>query len=95
MQVAHLGDTVVGICSCSTPPYPDVGTIVSSSTMDFDFGMGMARLGDSVVFSCGTSVITSSATKHIAMGQPVARLGDSVTGCGNGTIVSVSNAITM
>lgn len=95
MQVAHLGDTVVGICNCSSPPYPDVGTIVSSSTMDFDFGMGMARLGDSVVFSCGTSVIVSSATRHIAMGQPVARLGDSVTGCGNGSIVSVSNAITM
>ena len=95
MQVAHIGDTVVGICSCSTPPYPDVGTIVTGSTMCYDFGMGMARLGDSVVFSCGTSVITSSASMHISMGQPVARLGDSVTGCGNGTIVSVSNAITM
>lgn len=95
MQVAHIGDSVVGICSCSFPPYPDVGTIVAGSPMCFDFGMSMARLGDSVVFSCGTSVITSSATMHISIGQPVARSGDSVTGCGNGTIISTSYAITM
>ncbi len=94
MQVAHIGDTVVGICNCAPHPYPDVGTIVTGSTQCFDFGRGMARLGDTVVFSCGTSVITSSAMKHISMGQPVARLGDTVTGCGNGSIVSVSNAIT-
>lgn len=95
MQLAHIGDSVVGVCSCSSPPYPDVGTIVTGSTMCMDTGRGFARIGDSVVFSCGTSVISSSATRHLSMGQPVARMGDAVVGCGNGTIISISNDITI
>lgn len=95
MMVAKIGDSVVGICTCAYPPYPDVGTIVAGSSQYFDTGPGVARMGDVVSFSCGVSNIVSSSMKSFNIGPGVARMGDSVTGCGNGTIIATSNTLMM
>lgn len=90
MMISKIGDSVVGICVCTDTPYPDVGTIITGSPMMFNTGPNVARLGDTVSFSCGMGIIVSGAFQTINAGQPIARAGDSVSGCGNGTIVSMS-----
>lgn len=91
MMVSHIGDSVVGMCVCAHPPYPDVGIIVGGSPMFFDMGPGISRLNDPVIFSCGSSVIVSSSALSFNIGPGISRNGDSVTGCGVGVITSVSN----
>lgn len=95
MMVAKIGDTVVGVCTCASPPYPDVGVIVGGNMQMFNTGPAVARLGDPVSFSCGMGSIVSGAFDFISGGQPLARMGDSVTGCGNGTIVSSSRMLAL
>lgn len=91
MMVAKIGDSVVGVCVCSDPPYPDVGIIGGGSPLWFDMSPGVARLGDPVIFSCGSSTIVSGSMMDFNIAPGVARMGDSVSGCGNGTIVATSN----
>ena len=94
MLISRVGDTVVGMCTCSTPPYPDVGVISMGDSMHIDIGSLVGRVGDTVTFSCGVATIVSGTPMDISGGTMVARTGDSVTGCGNGTIVSQSINIT-
>lgn len=86
MLVARIGDCVVGTCVCSSPPYPDIGVISTGDPMHIDYGSPVARIGDSVTFSCGSSVIVMGTPMDISGGTPVARIGDSVVGCGMGVI---------
>ena len=88
--MAGVGDTVVGVCVCADPPYPDVGVISSGDPIHIDMGRIVARVGDTVTFSCGTSTIVSGTITDISTGSIVAKSGDAVTGCGNGTIISNS-----
>lgn len=93
MNIARVGDTVPGICYCvpyPPGPYPDVGIIVSGDPAHVDMGSLVARVGDTVVFSCGSSVIVSGSPMFISGLQPVARSADQVTGCGVGSIVGTS-----
>lgn len=95
MLMAGVGDCVVGVCTCSSPPYPDVGIISTGDFSHIDMGRMVARIGDTVTFSCGTSAIVSGTATDISTGSIVARAGDAVTGCGNGTIVSSSTNISL
>ena len=95
MLMARVSDTVVGMCTCSTPPYPDVGIISVGDPMHIDMGSPVARIGNTVTFSCGVASIVSGTPTDISGGTLVARTGDSATGCGNGTIVSSSIDISM
>lgn len=90
MLMSKVGDTVVGMCTCASPPYPDVGTISMGDPMHIDMGSPVGRIGDSVIFSCGVASIVTGTPMDISSGSLTARTGDSVTGCGNGTIVSSS-----
>lgn len=95
MLVARIGDCVIGTCVCAYPPYPDIGVISTGDMMHIDYGSPVARIGDTVTFSCGTSVIVSGTPTDISWGPTMARIGDSVTGCGMGTIGAGSATITM
>ena len=95
MLIARMSDTVVGICTCANPPYPDVGVIIQGDFLHLDMGLPVARMGDTVTFSCGTSVIMTGTFLDLSAGQPVARMGDTVTGCGNGTIIAKSMNISV
>ena len=95
MLVARIGDCVIGTCVCAYPPYPDIGVITAGDIMHIDYGSSVARIGDTVTFSCGTSVIVSGTPLDISWGPPIATIGDSVTGCGMGTISAGSATITI
>ena len=90
MLIAGVGDVVVGICTCASPPYPDVGVISVGDFTHIDMGKPVARIGDTVTFSCGVSTISTGTFTDISTGSPVARTGDVATGCGNGTIIASS-----
>lgn len=95
MLFARIGDSVIGTCLCSTPPYPDVGIISTGDPLHLDTGQPVARIGDTAIFSCGTAIITTGTALDISSGQPVARTGDMVSGCATGSIVSASIHLTM
>lgn len=95
MIFARIGDSVIGTCVCSTPPYPDVGIIATGDPLHIDAGQPVARIGDTAIFSCGSAIISSGTAMDISCGQPVARTGDVVTGCANGTIVSTTIHVTI
>ena len=90
MNVAKVGDSVVGICGCSSPPYPDVGTIVSGFPGLLEAGQPVATTGSMVIFSCGASTVVSGTAGEVTSSGLVSRSGDTATGCGNGTIVASS-----
>lgn len=95
MLIARVGDVAVGMCTCSSPPYPDVGVITVGDPMHIDMGSPVARLGDIVTFSCGAGTIVTGTPMHTSAGPLVSRTGDAVTGCGNGTIISSSINLSM
>lgn len=96
MLIVGVGDVVVGMCTCSSPPYPDIGVIAMGDPMHIDIGKPVARIGDTVTFSCGVSTIVTGTPTDISTGSMVARMGDMVAGgCGNGTIIASSINITI
>lgn len=91
MQIARVGDVVVGTCCChSNPPCIGVtGMIASGSPLSSASGLSIGRMGDVVIFSCGhTGVIVSGSPMSTADGLGIARIGDVTAGCVVGTIVS-------
>lgn len=95
MIMAKVGDTVVGTCVCAYPPYPDIGIIAAGDPTQIDTGLPIARVGDTVVFSCGTSVIVSGSFTDFSTGQMAAKVGDSVQGCGTGIISATGINLTI
>lgn len=89
--IARLGDSTYGVCVCHKHPRVVSGTIITASPNTLANGRGVARLGDTVMASCGhTATIVTASPKNLANGMPIARLGDSFTGCYSGTIVTAS-----
>ena len=87
--IAILGDSTVGYCKIHQIQVN--GTIVSASTNVGCNGMGVARLGDTVLAECGhIGTIVSASTTDYVNGMGVARLGDTVDGDYEATIVSAS-----
>jgi uncharacterized Zn-binding protein involved in type VI secretion len=91
MNAARLSDSFYGICFCHTRPRAVYGTIITGSQDTFVNGLFAARLGDTVVGTCGhTGTIVSGSNNSFVNGLPQARLGDAVAGCLNGVIISGS-----
>lgn len=89
-MIARLGDIVVGTCITPVGPVPAIG-IISSGGSALEQGLPIARLGDIVMFPCGSSIIMSGSISYLEQGLPVARLGDIVQGPGSGIISSASS----
>jgi len=90
MLRAKIGDIVIGTCFYPPPvgPVPSTGIIVSGNPMDLTSGAPAARMGDIVVWPCGTGTIITGTPTFLSAGLPCARLGDSVIGSNNnGTII--------
>ena len=90
--VARVGDKTFGICSCHKTPIAVSGTIVIGSQDTFSEDRPVARIGDTVVASCGhTGKIVTGAGELFVNDIPVARLGDRTVGCYVATIVLASD----
>jgi len=90
--VARIGDSVEGFCN-NDNTHGNVSGVISSGSPDtFNDNIPIARIGDTVSFSCGhTGVISSGSSIVFINDIPVARIGDSVSGDVSGTIISGSS----
>lgn len=89
--IARVGDSTIGTCYAHEDPITVSGVIVSGEPTVITEGMPTARLGDTVVASCGhTGTIVSGSMKHFCGGMNVARLGDKVAGAYVATIISAA-----
>jgi uncharacterized Zn-binding protein involved in type VI secretion len=87
--IARMGDACIGICTAHKKPLPVNGVIVSGSPTVNIGGVGAARIGDTVISSCGhTGLIVSSSPTISGGAMPLARMGDSFQGVYSGTIIS-------
>ena len=95
--IARQGDLVSCICCCH-PPIPCVSTIgyfVQSSLTVSGNGLGVARLGDMAICSCGhPTFLVGASTTVTANGLGVGRVGDPVSGCPVGNVITGSTDIT-
>jgi len=88
-NVARIGDTWAGICTCHIPPIPMTGTIVSGSPDTFSEGKAVARVGDTTLGLCGhIGVIVTGSASNKANGISKAIVGSQVTGCNVGVVTS-------
>jgi len=86
---ARTGDTTFGICTGHIIPISTSGTVIGASSNVIVAGCTQARLGDTVISSCGhTGTINSGSSKVFVNGIPAARMGDSFSGTYSGTIIS-------
>jgi len=78
-NVANVGSIFFGICRSHSSPITVSGQIVSGSTSVLTEGMPTARIGDTVIASCGHSgnIITGSSV-HLVDGMPCAFVGSLV-----------------
>lgn len=87
-QVARLGDPSVGVCAIHGPR---AGNIVTASPNVFANNIPVARLGDTVLASCGhTGILVTGSPNDYANNLLVARIGDSTAGIYVATIVGAS-----
>lgn len=89
--IARLGDFTNGVCYCHDEPIPVSGEIITSSNTTKVNNLGVARVGDTVMATCGhTGVIVTGKDTHLVDGVKVARLGDTFEGCYIGEIITAS-----
>lgn len=88
MLAVHVGDIVVGCCPCPVGCCPVTAVVATGDPRYIDTGTPRARVGDLVIFPCGTSIITMGLPSEIVSGTPAAILGASVSGPGNGVITT-------
>lgn len=89
--IARLTDQVTCTCSCHQSPVSTTGTINSASVNVTVNGLGVARVGDTALCTCGhTTTIIQGSPNITVNGIPLARLGDPVDGCPVGTITTSS-----
>ncbi len=58
---SRIGDIVIGMCVCHSPPIPMVGVIVTGAPTVIDEGAPSARIGDSVVGCLVGTVVTGAS----------------------------------
>ena len=92
-SMIRVTDMWVGVCNCHppSPPIPMTGFVITGSGDVSANNLGMARIGDIVIGTCGhvgTIVTGSSVSKANNIGK--ARSGDLVAGCTIGTLVGGS-----
>jgi len=88
---SRLTDLWSGICCCHSDPtcIPMTGYIITASGNHKSGGLGIARLTDLTIGSCGhTGIIVTASSRSFTNGLGKARVGDTITGCNIGTIVT-------
>jgi uncharacterized Zn-binding protein involved in type VI secretion len=89
--VARLNDMSVGVCSCHKSPISTVGFVITTSPDVFANDLGIARIGDLILASCGhIGIIISGSSIVFSNSINVSRIGDSTVGCFVSTIVTGS-----
>lgn len=92
-QVARVGDTAVGTCTCHQSPQPWTGTIITGAGTVMAENMQVARVGD-MAMACHPGTIASGSGTVMAEGASVARVGDTVvSGCVTATIVTGAGTV--
>lgn len=96
LPAANVGQTVVGVCFSHVPPLPVTGTIVQGAATVFAEGAPAARVGDTVILSCGHSAtIVSGSPTVFAEGVLFSRITDTVAGTCVGNIISGCPTVTV
>lgn len=92
--VARIGDIGIGTCYCHKSPITVVGTIVAGSSTKFANNIGIARIGDMVICSCGhVTTIVMGSPSVFADNIPASRMGDLFIGCAIGNISVGSSSV--
>jgi hypothetical protein len=93
-QVARIGDTCQGLCYAHKTPLSVTATIQDGSSDSLADSIGIARVGDTVLTTCGhTGTIATGSSTFLVNGIQVARVGDTTTGQFIGTIISGSEDV--
>lgn len=92
--VARLTDQVTCICTCHSSTVSTTGTINTCSPNVKVNGLGVARVGDTAICTCGhTTTIVDGSPNVYVNGKKLARLNDPVSACPVGTITSSSSDV--
>lgn len=89
--VSRLTDIWVGICCCHSKPtcINMTGFIITSSPNHISAGLGVARISDITIGTCGhTGIIVTGSAVNITNSLGKAMIGSQVTGCNIGTVVT-------
>lgn len=96
LPAANVGKTVVGTCFSHPIPLAVTGTIIQGAATVLAEGSPAARIGDTVILSCGHSaIIVSGSPTVFAEGVPFSRITDTVTGPCVCTIISGCPTVTV
>ena len=90
MLVVRIGDVAIGLCPCPPSMCPASGIVASGSFNYIEGGPPLARLGDIVMFPCGSFIITTGTFSFIEGGLPATQIGASCVGAGTGIITTAS-----
>lgn len=99
LPVARHMDMAVGFCNSPThlpsTEVPEVGYIIATQMTVLVNGIPAARMFDTVMSGCGTSVgiIMNGSSKVLCGGLPMARLTDTFVGTFHGTIMNGSSNV--
>jgi len=89
MQVARVTDKFSGVCTCHKSTISMEGEIANGSLDGNSGGLGIARVGDTVIGDCGhTGTIVSGSISNTINGKGKAIITSKVTGCLVGEIVT-------
>ena len=89
--VSRLTDLWTGICCCHSHPtcISMTGFIITCSPNHISAGLGVAKIGDITIGTCGhTGIIVTGSAVNITNGIGKAMIGSQVTGCNIGTVVT-------
>ena len=103
LDIARIGDIGLGLCygnGCDDLKHggnPVTGTIITGSSTVMANGLGMARIGDTIISNCQhaqVGIIITGSGKCYASGLGISRVGDNFEGCyggsGDGIIITGS-----
>ena len=88
MITIRVGDIAYGLCPCPPSMCPVTGIVATGNPSHIDTGNFTARMGDVVIFPCGTSIIMVGVPQNIQGGQPQALIGAPVSGAAQGMVIT-------
>jgi uncharacterized Zn-binding protein involved in type VI secretion len=92
--VARLNDMSTGVCSCHKDPISTVGFVITTSPDVFANSLGIARIGDIILASCGhIGIIVTGSSSVFANSINLSRIGDTTVGCFVSTIITGSSDV--
>ena len=94
LPIATIGSIGTGVCSCHNSPQAQTGSVITGSGMVMANGIGVSKIGDTILANCGHSgMIVSGSGTVMADGIGVASLTSSFVGCFVGTLISGSSNV--